>query len=116
MICAAVVLWGASMSGLRPARVLRTWSLRLNGDLSYCLYLIHFMVMDLYDVVVRTLREPAILEGFEGVLIRAVVVLITSFVLALISRRALERPALSLKRFFEAPQITAKHSAIGIPA
>ena len=104
MICAAVVLWGAAFQGSFQTRILRSWPLRISGDLSYCLYLVHCMVMDAYDAVLNVLRFPPAVTGFPGVLIRAAIVLAVAFVIAAVSRVILEKPALRSKRFFEAPQ------------
>jgi peptidoglycan/LPS O-acetylase OafA/YrhL len=53
MLCAALVLWGAAFSGHSQTRILRSWPLRICGDLSYCLYLAHCMVMSAYDAVLK---------------------------------------------------------------
>lgn len=70
---------------------------RLTGDLSYCLYLIHLALLDAYMVVFR----HYVPTGFTitQLLFRAVVVLAASYGLALLSRRFIERPVLSLKRY-----------------
>jgi peptidoglycan/LPS O-acetylase OafA/YrhL len=101
MICAAVVMWGACASGLMETFILRLWPLRICGDLSYCLYLTHMMVMDAYDASLRLLGYPLSLTSFRGLVVRAVAVLAGSFMIAAISRRCLEHPALRLKRFLE---------------
>jgi peptidoglycan/LPS O-acetylase OafA/YrhL len=82
---------------------LRHRMMRLLGDLSYCLYLVHMLVMDGYDTLVNRFApgfEPA-LGSFGALVVRALVVLVFSFGLALLSRRYLERPALQLKRYLE---------------
>jgi peptidoglycan/LPS O-acetylase OafA/YrhL len=104
LICAAIVLWAASLSGRSQTGFLRTRPLRLAGDLSYCLYLSHCMVMDAYDGAYRALYHAAPTADFRGVLIRAAAVIVASFAIAAVSRVALELPALRAKRFFQSPE------------
>jgi peptidoglycan/LPS O-acetylase OafA/YrhL len=111
MICAAMVLWGAAFQGSFQTRILRSWPLRISGDLSYCLYLVHCMVMDAYDAVPLMLSDAPVVAGFRGILIRAAVVVPVTFIIAAVSRVILEKPALRLKRFFEAPQNAVKELA-----
>ncbi len=101
LICAAIVLWAASMSGRPEAHIFRLWPLRLSGDLSYCLYLCHCMVMDAFDTGWKLLGHSAATMNFGGIVVRAAAVLAVSFIIALISRAVIERPALRAKRFFE---------------
>jgi peptidoglycan/LPS O-acetylase OafA/YrhL len=101
MIAAALVLWGAAFSGRSQTRILRARFLGLSGDLSYCLYLSHCMVMDGYDAALRALHHAPAVAGFRGVLLRAGVVLMASFAIAAVSRVVLEHPALRAKRFFQ---------------
>jgi peptidoglycan/LPS O-acetylase OafA/YrhL len=106
LICAAAVLWGASMSQLPQTRVLRSRALIVLGELSYCLYLVHCLVMDAYDATLRALHYPPITD-FKSIVLRAVVVVALSMAIAAISRKVLELPALRLKRFFE-PRTASK--------
>jgi len=83
--------------------LLRHRSLRICGELSYCLYLVHMLVSDGYDTLVQRFVpgfEP-MLGSFGALLVRAAAVLAISFGLALLSRRYLERPALQLTRYLE---------------
>jgi peptidoglycan/LPS O-acetylase OafA/YrhL len=104
MIFAGFVLFAIAFSGSRAAAPLRSRFLRLTGDLSYCLYIIHFMVRDAYDASVARfgidLRPGAYL--FARVALRAVVVMAASYAIAELSRKYLEQPALRLKRYFSA--------------
>lgn len=84
---------------------LRWRFLQLSGALSYCLYLIHDSVGDGYEYLLRRSGLP--LVSFVGpsgaVLVRAVAMLGVSFGIALLSRKYLEQPFLSLKdKFTEA--------------
>ncbi len=89
------------MSGLPETRILRLRALRFCGDLSYCLYLTHMMVMNLYDALLGLLGHPPSVLSFRGLMVRAAAVLAGSFMIAVISQRYLEQPALRLKRFLK---------------
>ena len=89
--------------------LLRHKAMRLCGDLSYCLYLVHIPVTDGYDTLVHRFVpgfEP-MLGSFGALLVRAVVVLAFSFGIALLSRRYLERPALQLTRYVQSKRAAA---------
>lgn len=101
LLCASLVLWGAAFSGRAETRLLRNRWLRTCGDLSYCLYLIHCMLMDGYDAALREMGYPPGTATLGGIVFRAGVVLAASFAIAAVSRVALEQPALRLKRYFE---------------
>ena len=113
MIGAALVLWAASMSGLTETRILRLRPLRICGDLSYCLYLVHMMVMDAYDAGLKHSGYPSAVTSFRGVLVRAVVVTAGSFLVAAISQKYLERPALRAKRLFE-PYVAQSQQPVAV--
>jgi len=67
------------------------------GRLSYCLYLVHMLVLDAWDVHVGpTLPHVAALDPFGRVVLRAAVVGGVSLAIAEASRRWLEEPALRL--------------------
>ncbi|HEY4930662.1 MAG TPA: hypothetical protein VII23_03745 [Terriglobales bacterium] len=86
-------------------RPLRWQFLQLSGALSYCLYLIHLSVGDGYEHLLKRPGLPLIsYVGPSGaVLLRTAVMLGVSFGIALLSRKYLEQPFLSLKdRFTEA--------------
>ena len=88
------------MSELPQTRILRTRALTILGELSYCLYLVHCLVMDAYDASLKALHYRPIAD-FKSVVLRAIVVVALSIAIAVISRNVLELPALRLKRFFE---------------
>lgn len=88
---------------------------RLTGDLSYCLYLIHLAICDAYMAVFRHFVPQGL--SFADVMLRAAVVLTVSYGLALLSRRFLERPFLSLKRYLnDGPLRSETPQASGAPA
>jgi len=95
MILAAVGVPGHMVTSLLRSRVLR-----LFGDLSYCLYLIHMNLMDAYDALAARYfpASEMTLGPFGALLVRSMAVLISAVGLALLSRRFIELPALRLKR------------------
>ncbi|HWE49879.1 MAG TPA: acyltransferase [Bryobacteraceae bacterium] len=99
LIFSAAILYAVANSGSIQTAILRNRFLRIAADLSYCLYLIHFLVISAYDATLNKLGLPRF-SGFGGVLLRASVVLVLCFILAAVSRKVLEVPALRLKRFF----------------
>lgn len=111
ILFSAVVLWCASMAGSAQTQLLRVFPLRVFGDLSYCLYLIHIMVMDAYDSGLRAWHLSPAAAGFTGIAIRAAVVFVVCMGIASLSRKILEQPFLRLKRFFEPPVVERAHAA-----
>jgi len=83
--------------------LMRAGIMRLFGDLSYCLYMIHMLVMDGYDSLMSWLwpTQELALGAFATLAVRAITVLVFSVGLALLSRRFLELPALRLKRYLD---------------
>jgi peptidoglycan/LPS O-acetylase OafA/YrhL len=97
LVYCAGMLVAISWRGTWLTAPLRWGFARLTGDLSYCLYLIHLALLDLYIVVFRHYVPTGL--TFSQLLLRAVVVLGASYGLALLSRRYFELPILSLKRY-----------------
>jgi peptidoglycan/LPS O-acetylase OafA/YrhL len=104
----AQLIFGA---GLLLALVLRTTPYvaflrhpfaRLSGSLSYCIYLVHLSIGDSYQFVVEHFgwHPDKLVGGLGSVILRGVVMIFSSFIVALISRKYLEEPFLSLKRHF----------------
>jgi peptidoglycan/LPS O-acetylase OafA/YrhL len=88
---------------IRPLTALmRLRFLRWCGDLSYCLYIIHWLVFDTWNWLFG--KYPAALVGslgkFGTLCLRAGVVYLVSFSLAEISRHYFEGPILRMKRIF----------------
>jgi len=84
---------------------LRWRFLQLSGALSYCLYLVHLSVGDGYEYLLKRSGVPLVsyLGASGAVLVRAAAILGVSFGIALLSRKYLEDPFLSLKdKFTEA--------------
>ena len=103
LISASLILAALTRQCNIVTRLLGHGTMRLFGDLSYCLYMIHMLVMDGYDRLVHR-----IVPGFEpglgplgALTVRAVTVVTLSIGLALLSRRFLERPALQLSRYLQ---------------
>ena len=97
IFCSAMLTAIAARSTLLTAP-LRSRFASLTGNLSYCLYLVHLSVFDAYMAFFRRWKPEGL--TFADVVLRAAVVLSISYTIALLSRRFLERPFLSLKRFF----------------
>jgi peptidoglycan/LPS O-acetylase OafA/YrhL len=112
LICSAIVLWGAAQTGAIQTRFLRSLPLRVWGDLSYCVYLIHLPLSDAYDAGLKALHLAPALADFEGVLMRAATVTLASLIIAAISRKTLEGPALSLKRYFDPRTVERPQAAM----
>jgi len=90
---------------------LRWRFLQLSGALSYCLYLIHLSIGDGYEALMqkwhidlgKTIGYP------NAVMVRAFAILTISFAIAMLSRKYLEQPFLSLKdRFTEAAPVRSQ--------
>jgi len=98
-------------AGLLVALVLRStayvaflrhpWA-RLSGKLSYCLYLVHLPLGDGYQaLIVHFGLHPELSIGALGSLIlRGIIMVGSSFAVALASRKYLEEPFLELKKYF----------------
>lgn len=87
---------------------LRWRFMQFSGALSYCLYLVHLSVGDAYEYTlgVYGLSEREHFGPTGAVLVRVTVMIVASFAIALLSRRYLEGPILSLKeRFTGRPEV-----------
>ncbi len=75
---------------------------RLSGKLSYCLYLVHLSLGDGYQaLIVHFGLHPELNIGALGsVILRGIIMVCSSFVVALASRKYLEEPFLGLKKYF----------------
>lgn len=74
---------------------LRVSFLQLSGALSYCLYLVHLSVGDLFEFV--RVHEHFALRPVTTVLLRGAFLVAVSFAIASLTRRFLEGPFLALK-------------------
>jgi peptidoglycan/LPS O-acetylase OafA/YrhL len=86
--------------GTRQTFFWRFLWLRRTGDWSYCLYLIHLMLLEGWDWVVQQFGWPfeALQSRFEYYALRAVVVFPLAFAIAALSFRYFEKPILQLNR------------------
>jgi peptidoglycan/LPS O-acetylase OafA/YrhL len=101
---AALVLSIVTLAGSRYTAVFRSRILTFFGDLSYCLYVIHMIVMNEVDAVVgRFIDVNNSLNSFSFVCVRALVVLLICIAVAYFSRRYFELPILRFKRYFAPP-------------
>ena len=90
---------------------LRWRFLQLSGVLSYCVYLVHLSVGDGYEYLLH--RFNILVWHYVGpsgaLFVRAAVMIGVSFAIALLSRKYLEEPFLSLKdRFTEAGALESR--------
>jgi peptidoglycan/LPS O-acetylase OafA/YrhL len=95
---------------------LRWRFLQLSGALSYCLYLVHLSTGDAYEYVIKTYGiSPVDYLGPAGAMLaRGVAIVVMSFGIALLSRRYLEEPFLSLKDRFSSRRQPAVASSAAL--
>ena len=88
--------------GSRFTSFLRSRPARITADLSYCIYLIHLTLGDLYYRLLHFLKfnDVARLGAMGSLGLRIIVVGVASFGLAALSKKYLEDPFLRLKRYF----------------
>lgn len=88
--------------GSRFTSFLRGRAARITADLSYCIYLIHLTLGDLYYRLFHFLKfnDVARLGAMGSLGVRIVVVGTATFALAALSKKYLEDPFLRLKRYF----------------
>lgn len=103
LVFAAFLLSAVALTGTLWTNPLRWGFLKLSGDLSYCIYLIHLGVGDAYVYLLTSqgILPQHIAGPIGSMLLRAAVVLSVTFGLAMLSQRYFERPILRLKRHFE---------------
>jgi peptidoglycan/LPS O-acetylase OafA/YrhL len=88
--------------GSAPVAFLRSGVAQLIAKLSYCLYLVHLPLGDLYYWILRQLAiDDVVTFGARSALIiRTAVIVGTSFAVAALSQRYLEAPFMRLRRKF----------------
>jgi peptidoglycan/LPS O-acetylase OafA/YrhL len=114
LLFAAGMLAALTMRGTSWTAPLRSRFARMTSDYSYCIYLIHLSLGDAYLVILGWLgfRPEAWLGGMGSLAIRVLVIVVSSYLLAALSFRVLEQPALRLKRFFATSEVNpALHGA-----
>lgn len=99
LVFAAMIVASVALRGTSYTSPLRWRFAKLSGDLSYCIYLVHLTVGDLFQEALQKLGVD--LGPYGTWIVRSIVVVGASFGLALLSRKFLEEPALRLKRYFE---------------
>ncbi len=101
-VFAAGMVLALAYRGTWATTFLRTRFTKLVAGLSYCLYLIHLAIGDGYYAVLRSVGFNDVAHfGIQGAIaVRMVVILALAFTLALLSKKFLEDPVLSLKRYF----------------
>jgi peptidoglycan/LPS O-acetylase OafA/YrhL len=86
----------------RLSSLMRSRFLRWCGDLSYCLYIVHWLIFCGWDTIIGK-YPPRVVAGwgrFGALCFRALGVCVICFVLAELSNLFFEGPLLRLKRFF----------------
>jgi len=102
-VFAAAIAASLALQGHRLTSILGSSFMRLSGDLSYCIYLVHLTVGDAYDPLMRYLHINAQAHVGEtwAAICKMVFLVAVSFGIAAISKRWFEDPILRLKRHFE---------------
>jgi peptidoglycan/LPS O-acetylase OafA/YrhL len=95
LFAGAVLAFLITHAGARYLAVLRSGVLPFFGLISYAMYMIHLYVVEFYD---RLRGEPRVGDDFAYA-VRFACVLGASIALCLLSRYAIELPAISLRRF-----------------
>lgn len=116
LIFSSAVLYAVTQAGSRALAPLRSSLLRICANLSYCIYLIHCILMNGYDAVLKKEGLPAASSGFGALVLRAAIVLTLCFVLGTISRKNIELPVLRLKRYFHPPGPQRVAARTAVPA
>lgn len=97
LIFSAGILVAIACRSTKLTAPLRSSFAKFTGDLSYCLYLIHLSICDGFMAVFRRYVSHPLTA--PDIFLRVAVVLAVSYTLAFLSRRYLELPVLSLKRY-----------------
>jgi peptidoglycan/LPS O-acetylase OafA/YrhL len=98
---ASAVLFAVTMAGSSYTAILRWRLLTLFGDLSYCMYLTHALILDgVGFVAAKFVNFDQSMNRFDFILKRALAGLAVCLLVALASRRYFELPILKLKRHF----------------
>lgn len=81
-------------------KLLRSRFARFTALLSYCLYLVHLPLGDLYYWILHRwgVSDIGALGGWGALLVRASVIILTSYAIAMISQKVLEGPFMRLRR------------------
>jgi peptidoglycan/LPS O-acetylase OafA/YrhL len=111
LLAAALIALLITHAGARSLRVLRSGPLPFFGLISYAMYMLHLYVMELYDRLRGTLQVADDL----AYTVRFVVVLVGTIALCLVSRYAIELPAISLRRFVLARPVVRQPEDAPIP-
>jgi peptidoglycan/LPS O-acetylase OafA/YrhL len=104
LMFAAMIVLALGYRNTRMTAILRCGPARFLAEISFCVYLIHLALIDLYLYIIRSLQwnDYAALGAVGVFLFRMVVVASVSVGIALLSLKYLEKPALRLRRHFPA--------------
>jgi peptidoglycan/LPS O-acetylase OafA/YrhL len=93
--CLVLGRGGASLS-----RAFRSPTLRVFGKYSYCIYVVHYLILEGIPRLMPRLAVPRLLgSSLPSALVMGALLVGSSFFVAMVSWRALERPMLRLKDF-----------------
>jgi peptidoglycan/LPS O-acetylase OafA/YrhL len=101
-VFAGLMALALAYRGSRFTSFLRGRAARITADLSYCIYLIHLTLGDLYYRFLRSIKfnDVTRLGAVGSISVRILVVGTVTFALAALSKKYLEDPFLRLKRYF----------------
>ena len=102
LLFAACIALALAYRGMPQTKFLRTGFASLTSGFSYCIYLVHLSLGDLYYWILnKNAFNDVVHFGPVGALgVRCIVVIGSSYAIAAISKKFLEDPFLRLKRYF----------------
>jgi peptidoglycan/LPS O-acetylase OafA/YrhL len=102
MVFAALLVLALAYRATPYTALLRTRFARVTADLSYCIYLTHLALFDFYYRLLASWHVNDVSRfGPVGALaLRCVVITAATYAVAAVSKRWLENPFLTLKRYF----------------
>ncbi len=98
LLFAGIIAAVIAVPGLKATGFLRSRALRFVAELSFCLYLVHVPLVDLFHVLSRNVF-PAVgaLDVQPRIALQTTFVIVAAFAIAMLSRRFIELPLLRLK-------------------
>jgi peptidoglycan/LPS O-acetylase OafA/YrhL len=102
LVFAALLTFALAYRGTPVTAVLRAKAVRFISDRSYCIYLIHLCLVDLYLWTMHRLRtdDVAVLGAARAVMLRFTLIAVVTIVISSLTKKYLEDPFLRLKRLF----------------
>jgi peptidoglycan/LPS O-acetylase OafA/YrhL len=102
LLFGSAILAGVALTGSRATWLLRTSFMRVSADLSYCVYLIHMIVGDIYFALLDRfgIDLPGVIGARNAFFVQCAAIVGVTFGLAALSKKYLEDPFLRLKKRF----------------